>query len=108
MPESADTDRGGLHALDQRPMSPRQRYAALLVAFGEFIDGYDLLVIGGALIFLRPQFHLSPAETGALGAAGFLGAMVGLVVFGVLVQISTRPPYKVREVRSEKRYWYLP
>jgi MFS transporter, putative metabolite transport protein len=63
-------------------MSPRQRYAALLVAFSEFIDGYDLLVIGGALIFLKPEFHLSPAETGALGASGFLGAMVGLMVFG--------------------------
>jgi hypothetical protein len=42
MTESAGADRGGLHALD-RPMSPRQCYAALLVAFGEFIDGYDLL-----------------------------------------------------------------
>jgi MFS transporter, putative metabolite transport protein len=84
MSESAATDRGGLPALDQRPMSPRQRYAALLVAFGEFIDGYDLLVIGGALIFLKPQFGLSPQETGMLGAAGFLGAMVGLVIFGDL------------------------
>ncbi len=71
-------------ALDDRPMSPAQRYAALLVAFGEFIDGYDLLVIGGALIFLRPQFNLSPAQVGLLGASGFLGAMVGMLVFGDL------------------------
>lgn len=77
-----DTDRGALRELDHRPMSPRQRYAALLVAFGEFIDGYDLLVIGGALIFLKPQFGLTPAQIGLLGAAGFLGAMVGLIVFG--------------------------
>ncbi len=82
MSDAQDADQGGLHALDQRSMSPRQRYAALLVAFGEFIDGYDLLVIGGALIFLKPQFGLSPQEIGFLGAAGFLGAMVGLVVFG--------------------------
>ena len=82
MNERHGTERGGLHALDARPMSSRQCYAALLVAFGEFIDGYDLLVIGGALIFLKPEFHLSPAETGALGAAGFLGAMFGLMVFG--------------------------
>jgi putative MFS transporter len=84
MSESAAIDRGGLPALDQRPMSPRQRYAALLAAFGGFIDGYDLLVIGGALIFLKPQFGLSPQETGMLGAAEFLGAMLGLVVFGDL------------------------
>jgi putative MFS transporter len=76
------TNRGGLIALDQRPMSPRQRYAALLVSLGEFIDGYDLLVIGGALIFLKPQFGLAPQQIGLLGAAGFLGAMVGLILFG--------------------------
>ena len=71
-----------LAELDNRPLSPRQRYAAVLVAFGEFIDGYDLIVMGAALILLRPQFHLSPAETGALGASTFLGAMLGLLVFG--------------------------
>ncbi|HEY1932136.1 MAG TPA: hypothetical protein VGG99_09005 [Acetobacteraceae bacterium] len=62
MNQPQQAERGGLHALDARPMSPRQRYAALLVAFGEFIDGYDLLVIGGALIFLKPAFNLSPGK----------------------------------------------
>jgi putative MFS transporter len=70
--------------LDERPLAPRQRYAAILVACGEFIDGYDLIVMGAALILLRPQFNLSPPETGALGASTFLGAMVGLLVFGDL------------------------
>ena len=41
-----------------------------LTASVDFIDGYDLMVIVGALIFLNPEFHLSPAETGTLGAAG--------------------------------------
>jgi len=68
--------------LDERPLSPRQRKAAVLVAFGEFIDGYDLLVMGAALIFLRPQFGLSPSQVGLLGASTFLGAMLGLLVFG--------------------------
>ena len=49
-----------LSHLDNRPMSPLQRRAAILVSMGEFIDGYDLLVMGGALIFLRPQFDLAP------------------------------------------------
>ena len=56
----------------------------MLVACGEFIDGYDLIVMGAALILLRPQFNLSPSETGALGASTFLGAMLGLLVFGDL------------------------
>lgn len=82
MSRSPTVFQNGLNTLDTKPMSPRQRYAAVLVALGEFIDGYDLLVIGGALVLLKPQFHLSPAATGAVGAAGFIGAMVGLLVFG--------------------------
>lgn len=70
--------------LDAHPMSPLQKRAAILVALGEFVDGYDLLVIGGALIVLRPAFHLSAADTGLLGAASFLGAILGLMVFGDL------------------------
>ena len=82
MTESTGAPSASLAELDERGLSPRQRYAAILVAFGEFIDGYDLIVMGAALILLRPQFHLSPAETGALGASTFLGAMIGLLVFG--------------------------
>jgi len=63
--------------LDERPLAGRQRYAAILVACGEFIDGYDLLVMGVAIILIRPQFALSPQQVGLLGAAAFLGAMVG-------------------------------
>lgn len=71
-----------LARLDEQPLSPKQRKAALLVAFGEFIDGYDLLVMGAALIFIQPQFDLTPSEVGLLGASTFLGAMIGLIVFG--------------------------
>jgi MFS transporter, putative metabolite transport protein len=70
--------------LDERRLGGRQRFAAVLVACGEFIDGYDLLVMGAALILIRPQFGLSPQEIGLLGASTFLGAMIGLLVFGDL------------------------
>jgi MFS transporter, putative metabolite transport protein len=70
--------------LNTRPLSPRQRYAACLIAFGEFIDGYDLLVMGAAVILLRKQFGLTPQEVGLLGASTFIGAIVGLLVFGDL------------------------
>ncbi len=75
---------GALSQLDERPLSARQKYAASLVAFGEFIDGYDLLVMGAALLFVRDAFGLSPVEVGLLGASTFLGAIVGLLVFGDL------------------------
>jgi MFS transporter, putative metabolite transport protein len=74
--------RSEIAALNERPLSARQRYAAVLIAFGEFIDGYDLLVMGAALILLREQFALSPQAVGLLGASTFLGAILGLLVFG--------------------------
>ena len=70
--------------LNRRPLSPKQRYAAILIAFGEFIDGYDLLVMGAAIIFLRREFALTPQAVGLLGASTFVGAIIGLLVFGDL------------------------
>lgn len=58
------------------------RWAAFLLALGEYIDGYDLLVMGAALLFLKPEFGLSSTVTGFLGSAAFLGAVVGMFVFG--------------------------
>jgi MFS transporter, putative metabolite transport protein len=73
----------------QQALSPARahfvrHWTSRLVAFGEFIDGYDLLVMGAALLFLRPDFSLSAGETGALTATAFVGTAVGLVVFGDL------------------------
>lgn len=63
-------------------MTAMRRWTLLLIALGEFVDGYDLIVIGGALLLLKPQFHLSASETGILGAGAFFGAAAGLLVFG--------------------------
>ena len=71
-------------ALDEQRMSRRQIYAVVLVALGEFIDGYDLIVMGAALILLRPQFGLTPSQIGLLGGASFIGAAIGMFVFGDL------------------------
>jgi putative MFS transporter len=76
------TARQELTELSEKPLSARQKFAITLVAFGEFIDGYDLLVMGAALILLREQFALTPQLVGLLGASTFLGAILGLLVFG--------------------------
>jgi len=65
-----------------RPVFVR-RWTPRIVAFGEFIDGYDLLVMGAALLYLRP-FHLTAGQVGWLGAISFIGTAFGLVVFGDL------------------------
>ena len=79
-----DSGSSGLARLDDAKINAVHRRALLLVSLGEFIDGYDLLVMGGALLLLVPQFQLAPAQVGLLGAAAFLGAAVGLLIFGDL------------------------
>ena len=71
-----------IETADRPPMSSLQKSAIWLISMGEFIDGYDLLVMGTALIYLQPQLGLAPEATGLLGATTFLGAMIGLLVFG--------------------------
>ena len=83
--ETPNTTPATLADLDERPLSGRQRYAA------------DPGCLRRVHRRLRPHRHgccadpvapaipsLARSETGALGASAFLGAMVGLLVFGDL------------------------
>ena len=56
--------------------------SVVFAAMGEFIDGYDIAVVGTAIIFLTPLFHLDKLTTGILLASGFAGAVVGQLSFG--------------------------
>ncbi len=77
------TNTAGLSEFDHATvLTPARRRALILIAFGEFVDGYDLISIGGALLMLRPLFGLTPAETGLLGAIAFFGAALGLFIAG--------------------------
>jgi MFS transporter, putative metabolite transport protein len=63
-------------------VTPMRRRAMILIALGEFVDGYDLISIAGALLILHTTFALTPSMTGLLGAAAFFGAAVGLLIAG--------------------------
>ncbi|PZU06749.1 MFS transporter [Sphingomonas sp.] len=67
---------------DAATVSPFRRRAMIMVALGEYLDGYDLIAIAGALLQLNSQFALTPSQTGLLGAAAFFGAAVGLLGAG--------------------------
>lgn len=83
MTTTPDTSVAGTVAL--RPSATRvRRWAPRIVAFGEFIDGYDLLVIGAALLYLKPALHLTTGQVSLVTAAAFIGAAVGLLIFGDL------------------------
>lgn len=85
--ESALGDAAGswLGAFDDEVQMTRPRRRALVaVGLGEFVDAYDLIVISGVLLVLKPHFHLSTGEVGWLGAAAFFGSAVGALFFGDL------------------------
>lgn len=67
---------------DAATLSPMRRRAMIMIALGEFLDGYDLVAMAGALLQLTVQFKLSSSQTGLLGASTFFGAAVGLLAAG--------------------------
>lgn len=83
-PTQGIPDASQLETFDTIRMTPLRLWTLILLALGEFVDGYDLIVIGGALLLLKPQLHLSASQTGLLGAGAFFGAAAGLLAFGEL------------------------
>jgi putative MFS transporter len=70
---------------DEVRMTRPRRRALIAIGLGEFVDAYDLIVISGALLVLRPHFHLSTGKIGWLSAAAFFGSAAGALFFGDLV-----------------------
>ena len=55
---------------------------ATIAALGGILFGYDTGVISGALIFIKPLFHLSTFATELLVSSTLLGALLGAVGSG--------------------------
>jgi MFS transporter, putative metabolite transport protein len=70
---------------DQVRMTRPRRRALVAIGLGEFVDAYDLIVISGALLLLKPHFQLTTGEVSWLVAAAFFGSAVGALFFGDLV-----------------------
>lgn len=53
-------------------------------ALGALMWGYDSGVLAGALLFIKPQLHMTPTEVGLVGSALSVGSAVGAVASGLL------------------------
>jgi MFS transporter, putative metabolite transport protein len=69
---------------DEVRMTPTRRRALVTIALGEFVDGYDLIVISAALLQLQHHFHFGKGQVGWLTAAAFFGSAIGALFFGDL------------------------
>jgi sugar porter (SP) family MFS transporter len=57
---------------------------AMVAAVGGFLFGYDLSIISGAMVFIRPEFGLTPDQVGHAMGSALLGCMAGPLIGGPL------------------------
>lgn len=85
-------------AITQTKMSPFQRKITYFGSGGPFLDGYVIVIIGLALMQLTPQWHLTAAETGLLGAGTLIGILFGGLIGGYLTDIIGREKMYVIDI----------
>ncbi|MCX6872355.1 MAG: sugar porter family MFS transporter [Verrucomicrobia bacterium] len=76
--------------------SGRQPYLVCLIAtvaaVGGFLFGYDLSIISGVMLFLKPEFGLTPNQVGLAMGSALLGCMAGPLLSGTLSDRWGRKP----------------
>lgn len=72
-------------------------FLVLVAAIGEFLFGYDWVVIGGAKIFYEPYFNITQSKTlqGFVMGSAILGCILGSMVSGGLADRFGRKPLLV-------------
>ncbi|WP_051790881.1 MFS transporter [Amycolatopsis jejuensis] len=72
------------HHTDDGRFTSRQRYIVITALLGLFIDGFDILIVSGALLGLVPAMGLSPGQVGLVSAGAFAGMVAGSLASGPL------------------------
>ena len=57
-------------------------FIAIVAAFGGLLFGFDTGIISGAILFIKVQFHLTPAMNGIVVSAVLFGAFLGAITSG--------------------------
>ncbi len=79
-----------LREMDNLKPSRYHYFIDILSDMGYFLDGYDLLVIGPALIFIAPLFHIGAVISSLIGVATIVGQLIGGAVFGFVADMKGR------------------
>src|SRR4051794_41985632 len=84
--------RGGSTAASDSRVEGYVRRITFIAALGGFLFGYDTGVISGALLYIKPEFHLGNFGQQAIVASLLLGAGVGALASGPVTDGLGRPP----------------
>ncbi len=68
----------------QKQTSRYARTVAAIAALGGFLFGYDTGVMSGALLFVGPEFQMTPAQEGTVTAMLLVGAAIGALTGGAV------------------------
>ena len=85
-------------SFDDMPLRKLGKYfwlAWFTASMGQFVDAYDTLIIGAALIYLGPLWNLTASQTGLLASSAFIGVAIGAPTFGAFAD------------RIGRRYLYM-
>jgi putative MFS transporter len=72
--------------LERLPVSRRLLAIRVIVGAATFFDAYTILAIAFAMPQLVREWTLSPSDVGMIISAGYLGQLVGALVFGGLAE----------------------
>jgi len=75
-----------LARLERLPMTRSLILMRVIVGFATLFDGFDTLAIAFVLPVLIGQWHLAPAEVGVIISIGYIGQLVGALLFGWVAQ----------------------
>jgi MFS transporter, putative metabolite:H+ symporter len=72
--------------MERMPMTNFHIRARLVVGAATFFDALDALAIAYVMPVLAPLWQLAPAEIGALISIGFIGQLLGSILFGWIAE----------------------
>src|SRR5579863_5631125 len=72
---------------ERLPVTGLHRRVMIILGFGTFFDAFDTLAIASALTVIFSSLHIDFVATGALIGAGYVGQLIGALLFGVLSEV---------------------
>jgi putative MFS transporter len=75
-----------LARLERLPMSRSLILMRVIVGFATLFDGFETLAIAFVMPVLIQEWHLSPAEVGGIISIGYIGQLIGALLFGWLAE----------------------
>lgn len=73
-----------LSRLDRAPITRALKVGIGVLILVWLIESFDIGIVSTLIVILKPHWHLSPTQTGLLGASGTIGLVAGIIPAGRL------------------------